>query len=319
MNWTLMNWTLINWSAASNNLIPQPIVQVRLQSMQGWSRLVAQTVDSSISNEGNKIQDVLAEITTGKVAQAILALLAAYLAIFLSERLINWFSERVPLRFRLSVKQSLPFWQAFVVGLVLIVLMRLFLNLSSSNILAITGTVAVALGFAFKDYVSSVIAGIIALFETPYQVGDRIQLGDYYGEVVNYGLRGIRILTPDDSVVTIPHNKIWTDAVANSNKGKLEAQVVTDFYFAHGVDMQLVIRLLYRVAYTSKYTHLKLPIIVIAEERPWGTHFKLKCYPMDARDEFVFKTDLLVRAKQAFGSHQLAYPDLSIQAFSGSD
>ena len=28
--------------------------------------------------------------------------------------------------------------------------------------------------------------------------------------------------------------------------------------------------------------------------------FKIKSYPLDARDEFVYKTDLTIRAKQAF-------------------
>ena len=27
-------------------------------------------------------------------------------------------------------------------------------------------------------------------------------------------------------------------------------------------------------------------------EKPWGSHFKLKCYPIDARDEFIYTTDL---------------------------
>ena len=47
------------------------------------------------------------------------------------------------------------------------------------------------------------------------------------------------------------------------------------------------------------------------EEKPWGTMFKLKSYPLDARDEFIYKTDLITRAKKAFAKHKLAYPNLS--------
>ncbi|MGJ3252047.1 MAG: mechanosensitive ion channel family protein [Elainellaceae cyanobacterium] len=259
-------------------------------------------------------KDLLADFTFGKLVQAALALVIAYGAIWGTDKLINWFSERVPRRFRLSIKQSLPFWRAFIFIITASVLINLFLNLSPNNVLAVTGTVAVALGFAFKDYVSSVIAGLIALFETPYQVGDRIQIADHYGEVVGYGLRGVRLQTPDDNIVTIPHNTIWTDPISNANKGALEAQVVTDFYFAHEIDVTQVIRLLYLVAYTSKYTQLKLPVTVIMEEKPWGTQFKLKAYPMDARDEFVYRTDLLRRAKHAFGDRSIAYPHVSAWA-----
>jgi hypothetical protein len=44
------------------------------------------------------------------------------------------------------------------------------------------------------------------------------------------------------------------------------------------------------------------------DEKPYATHFKLKCYPIDARDEFIFKTDLLKRAKRAFARHHIHYP-----------
>jgi len=198
-----------------------------------------------------------------------------------------------------------------VLTFVIAVLANMFLNLSKENILAVTGTIAVALGFAFKDYASSIIAGIVGLFESPYGVGDRIKIGEYYGEVVGYGLRAVRIQTPDDNLITIPHNKIWTEAVSNSNAGALEAQVVTEFYFTHRTNADLVKKILYRVAQTSKYTALKLPILVVISEKPWGTIFKLKAYPLDARDEFIYQTDLITRAKQVFDKHQLEYPSLS--------
>lgn len=264
-------------------------------------------------NAGENARDLLAEITTGKVTQAVVVIVAAYGTVAISDNLLNWLSEKVPRQFRLNVKQSLPLWRALVLLLAIVYLVNLFLNLSPNNVLALTGTVAVALGFAFKDYASSVIAGIIAIFEVPYQVGDRIQIGEDYGEVISYGLRGIRIRTPSDNIVTIPHNKIWTDAISNANKGALEAQVVTDIYFDHGVDIELVTRILYRVAQTSKYTQLKLPILVVIEDEPWATHFKLKSYPMDARDEFIYKTDLLQRAKKTFAAYGLLYP--SIKAY----
>ena len=61
-------------------------------------------------------------------------------------------------------------------------------------------------------------------------MGDRIEINDEYGEVISYGLRGIRLQTPTDNIVTVPHNHIWTNSVSNANMGELEAQVVTEFY-----------------------------------------------------------------------------------------
>jgi small-conductance mechanosensitive channel len=266
--------------------------------------LLAQTSSEKLSE---KIE-LISEVTLPKVIKAVIVIIVTYWGVRVIDKILNWFSERVALRFRLTIKQSLPFWRALLLTVAVIFLSSLFLNLSPSNLVAVTGTIAVALGFAFKDYASSVIAGIIALFERPYQVGDRVKIGEHYGEIISYGLRGIRIETADDNVISIPHNKIWTEAISNANDGSIEAQVVTNFYFDHRVNVEKVIQILYRVAYTSKYTQLKLPVLVVMDEKPWGTHFKLKCYPIDARDEFIYKTDLIRRSKQAFAQLNLKYP-----------
>ncbi|MDJ0518474.1 MAG: mechanosensitive ion channel [Trichodesmium sp. MO_231.B1] len=242
------------------------------------------------------------------ILQTIIALLLAYGFLISVKSLSKWLSESVPLRFRAAAKQSEPFLQALILFTTTIYVLSLFLQLSTQNLLAITGTIAVALGFAFKDYVSSLIAGVVALFETPYRVGDRVKIGDNYGEIVTYDLRGIRLQTVEDNIIFIPHNKIWNEPISNANNGALEAQVTTDFYLAHEADSEMVIKILYLAAYTSKYTQLKLPIGVLVEEKPWGTQFQLKSYPIDARDEYIYKTDLVRRVKQAFAKHNFTYP-----------
>ncbi len=275
---------------------------------QFWPVFNAVPLFAQLNEAGNLPQQLLTDVTVQKIVRLVIVIAIAYGSMTLIKVVTTWVSERVPRWFRLLIKQALPFWKALILIITIFYLLNLFLNLSQANLLALTGTIAVALGFAFKDYVTSVIAGAVALFEVPYRVGDRIQIGDHYGEVVGYGLRGIRLQTPGDNTVIIPHSKTWTEAISNANSGKLEAQVATDFYFDHHVDAKQVIRILYQAAYSSKYTQLKLPIVVVIKEHPWGTQFKLRAYPMDIRDEFIYQTDLIQRAKQAFKRQKLAYP-----------
>ena len=260
------------------------------------------------NNNGLDIDRIIGNVTIIKIFQSFILILFAYLLLLVSEKFNYWLSEKLPNRFRLIVKQSLPLIRAIILGITIISLLRLFLRLSANNLLALTGTISLALGFAFKDYASSLIAGLVALFEVPYRVGDRVQIGEHYGEVISFGLRGIKLRTPSDNIVTIPHNKIWTEAISNSNDGALEAQVIADFYFAQDVDLELVMKILYEAAYTSQYTQLKLPIVVTMNETPWATHLMLKAYPMDARDENIYKTDLLKRSKQALAHYGINYP-----------
>lgn len=268
------------------------------------------TLVAQQNKSGSLAERILTDITFYKFFRAGIAVMIAYGSLFLIRLITNWLSEKVPRKFRLAIKQAMPFLKGLILIITISYLLNLFLNLSQSNLLALTGTIAVALGFAFKDYVSSIIAGVVSLFEAPYRVGDRVQIEEYYGEVIGYGLRGIQIQTPGDNLITIPHSKTWTEAISNANGGKLEAQVATDFYFDHSADAERVIAILYQAAYSSKYTQLKLPIVVVMQEHFWGTQFKLRSYPMDARDEFVYKTDLISRAKQAFTRYDLPYPKI---------
>ncbi|MEO0770096.1 MAG: mechanosensitive ion channel family protein [Cyanobacteria bacterium J06649_4] len=268
----------------------------------------ARSTGEAANATADQTRELLSKITAPKIFQALTILVMAYIIIKGVDWIVITVSEKVARHNRLRIKQFQPFVRTFVMTVTVIMLMNLFLNLSRENVLAVTGTVAVALGFAFKDYASSVIAGIVGLFEAPYRVGDRIAIADEYGEVISYGLRGIRLRTPSDNIVTVPHNYIWTSSVSNANMGELEAQVLTEFYLAHEVDPEQVENILYRVAYTSKYTHLKMPIIVVMSEHSWGSLFRLRAYPLDARDEFAYKTDLTVRAKKEFAKYGFPYP-----------
>ena len=270
----------------------------------GW--MMAQEVLPSDDN----LQNLFKELSTQSLVQAVGTIALAYGLLLAMQSAARVVSERVPRRFRLLIKQSVPFLKSLILVIAIARVVQLFVNLTGSNLLALTGTLAVALGFAFKDYVSSIIAGVVNLFEGSFRVGDRIRIGDHYGEVVKYGLRELRLQTPSDDTVTIAHSTTWTTPIENANSGQLEAQVITEFYFAHEADINRVVNILYQAAYSSRYTQLKLPVVVIIAERPWATHLQLKAYPMDARDEFIYKTDLTLRVKQACARQQVPYPQV---------
>lgn len=256
------------------------------------------------------VGDFIQEVDGWTVVQALLVAVGTYGILLIIKATADNYSEKVARRNRLRTKQLVPLIRGLILLCAGIYLLTLFVKFTQPNFIALTGAIVVALGFAFKDYASSVVAGIMNLVERPFRMGDRIQIGEHYGEVIDYGLRGLQLQTPDDNAVTIPHSATWTEPISNSNSGQLEAQVVTDFYFAHEADINLAVEILYQAAYSSRYTQLKLPVVVIVSEHPWATKLKLKSYPMDARNEFVYKTDLVLRIKEACARQRLAYPQM---------
>ena len=140
--------------------------------------IFAQSAGKAAQETAEETKELLTKITTFKVTQALMIILSCYVTLRIIDWSIIWVSERIAREWRLRVKQLLPFFRTVVLTTTIITLMNLFLNLSPENILAVTGAAAVALGFAFKDFASSIIAGIVGIFEGSYRVGDRIKIGE---------------------------------------------------------------------------------------------------------------------------------------------
>ncbi|GIV78175.1 mechanosensitive ion channel family protein [Litorilinea aerophila] len=250
-------------------------------------------------NGSDQFQQILRDLDKINLADILVTVGLAWLAIVLIQWLVPWIAGRLPGRLRFHLLPIVPVARLLILAIALWQVAILLIEPSPQNILAIVGTLAVALGFAFKDYVSSLIAGVVAIYERPYRPGDWVTIGGDYGEVRSVGLRAIQIVTPDDTVVHIPHSRLWTENIANANDGQREHLCVADFYIHPSHDAGQVRQVLRDVALTSPYTQLRRPITVIVREEPWGTHYRLKAYPLDGRDEFQYISDLTVRGKAA--------------------
>ncbi|MHB8766671.1 MAG: mechanosensitive ion channel family protein [Deferrisomatales bacterium] len=140
------------------------------------------------------------------------------------------------------------------------------------------------------------------LFDQPFRTGDMVQVGETYGEVVNIGLRSVRIHTFDDSTVTLPNSLVLSQAVKNSNSGALDEMVVVEFCLPATADVQRVKALAREAGASSPYAFLKKPISVVVEDaldRTFLTRFKVKCYVLDVRLERVLASDVTERIKVA--------------------
>ena len=243
--------------------------------------------------------EIISHLTFINVVRILVILAMFWLLLRALQWFLPWLAEQIPSRFRLYVLPLLPVMQLAVVLLALVRIVPLIIDPTPENVLAISGAVAIAIGFAFQDYVSSLIAGIVAVYERPYRIGDWVRIGEAYGEVIALGFRSLQLVTPDDTVVLIPHKLMWDNIIFNDNSGQREHQCVADFYLQPDHDAEIVRQKLRQVALTSPYLQLDRPISVIVLEKPWSTHYRLKAYPIDGRDQFKFTSDMTVRGKAA--------------------
>lgn len=252
------------------------------------------------------VTQILRFVSFERIPYALLVIFSTWLILQLLMRFLNVLAERFTHR-RLLFKQLGAMSRFALVLLALVIVAGSLIQFSDEALFAIGGSVALALGFAFKDLLSSLMAGLILLFDRPFQAGDRIEFGGHYGEVQEIGLRSVRLVTLDDNLVSIPNNQFLTGLVASANAGALDQMCVFHFYIGCQEDFEVAKVLVYEAAAASRYVYLGKPLTVAMWEGPVeGTldrvaiRLTVKAYVFDGRYEVAFATDVAERVKRAF-------------------
>jgi small-conductance mechanosensitive channel len=240
-------------------------------------------------------------LSARKLVWTIIVLIVAYFAIRLLMRLLKLLSEKST-RYRITIKGLIPLIRVIAWSSVILFIITAIFKPSLAALITFSASVGVAIGFASQDILKNIFGGIVIIFDQPFKVGDKIEVGNYYGEVTEIGLRSTRLVTPDDSLVAVPNGEIMNQSVSNANAGELNCQVVAEIFLPLDTDTVKVRQIAIETAQTSKYVYLKKPITVLffQEIKEKRTYFRmrLKAYVLDIRYEFIFKsemTELVVR------------------------
>jgi small-conductance mechanosensitive channel len=238
-------------------------------------------------------------------------IVGAILLLKLEERLIKNLSESVPHWRMVLLKARALINFSVYLGTAAIVVLLSF-HLSKPVLAFLGGTAAVAVGFAFKDLVASLVGGITIMIDRPFQVGDRVSFGGYYGDITSIGLRSVRLQTLDDNTVTVPNSMFVSDATSCGNYGALDMMVVVTFHVAVGQDVRRARELVREVAVTSRYVFLAKPIGVNVEqvrlEGCVAARLTLKAYVFDLQYERELVTDITLRVLEVFSEEGIQPP-----------
>jgi len=195
------------------------------------------------------------ENTTAIVRGMILSLLITIWSVFtirLLRILIKTASARAGVHAVIR-PQTLPLFNNIVVVVVLALAVYLIFqiwNIDMTAWLASAGIIGIAVGFAAKDTLANLFAGVFILADTPYKIDDYVVLeSGERGKVTHIGIRSTRILTRDDVEITIPNSIMGNTRVINESGGPYEKfRVRVPVGVAYGSDVDLVRKVLLDVA-----------------------------------------------------------------------
>ena len=103
----------------------------------------------------------------------------------------------------------------FLVALLLVLSIGYNAQAQLKGLLAGSGVLAIILGFAAQNLLSSILSGMALQIERPYKVGDWLHVGTNFGEVTEINWGTTRVRTNDGIYLLIPNNEIVKQTIIN--------------------------------------------------------------------------------------------------------
>lgn|SRR5690554_2755133 len=182
----------------------------------------------------------------------------------------------------------------------------LLIGKSSGGVLASSGLVIAILGFAIRNVLADVLAGIALGLEAPFRIGDWVEFDTKTtGRVTEIGWRTTRILTADDTYMILPNSQISRQMLTNYSAPRKQYQAGIEITLGHAVSAEQARSLLQEAATLAQQTpgmvETQKPIIRATHFGPEGITYSVKywvsnfAYDAECRDAMLAAVDEVLR------------------------
>jgi len=177
------------------------------------------------------------------------------------------------------------------------------------------GVAGIAIGFAAKDTLSNLIAGVLLIIDRPFEIGDRIEVWSApsgsatWGDVLDIGLRATKIKTTDNIVIIIPNNEIMKRDIVNYTIISSKIRVRVNIGIAYDTDIEqakgLIIAVADSVDWVSKDP---APKVVVRNFGESSVDLQLRVWIDDARKRMDTISYITDQVKVMFDQNQIEIP-----------
>jgi small conductance mechanosensitive channel len=195
-----------------------------------------------------------------------------------------------------------------LLNVVLVVAILGFFGVETTSFAAVLAAGGVAIGVAWSGMLANFAAGAFLIVLRPFKVGDFVSAGGVTGTVMEIGLFGSVINTPDNVRTIIGNNKIFSDTIQNYSANAYR-RVDLVAQLNHGVDHKAAIRLLQeRLSKIPNVLADPLPTVEILESNLAGPVLCVRpnCSNKDYWQVY-FDTNRLIR--ETFGEAGFPAPE----------
>jgi len=219
-------------------------------------------------------------------------------------------------------------FSSFIIYTVAIVIALDLLGINVVPFVAGAGIAGVAIGFAAKDTLSNLIAGVLLIIDRPFEVGDRIEVwnapagSSTWGDVIDIGLRATKIKTTDNIIIIIPNNEIMLRDIINYTIISDKIRVRINIGIAYDANLQKAKKAILKVAQATEWViDDPPPKVVVRNFGESAVGLQLRVWIHDARRRMDTISDITDKVKEAFDAEgiEIPYPKRDIYITQKSD
>jgi len=202
-----------------------------------------------------------------------------------------------------------------IIYVVAIILALDLLGINVMPFIAGAGILGIAIGFAAKDTLSNLIAGILLIVDRPFEIGDRIEVwtapsgSATWGDVIDIGLRATKIKTTDNIVIIIPNNEIMKRDIINYTIISAMIRVRINIGISYDADLarakQIILDIADQIDWIARDPKPKVVVRVFGES---SVDLQLRVWIQDARQRMNTISEVTDRVKEAFDRHHIEIP-----------
>lgn len=212
----------------------------------------------------------------GKVVAAIILWIVGRLLIGAVQRLLGrgLTARKIDVTLIRYAGSSLGVLLTILLGLAILSLF----GIETASFAGILAAAGVAIGMAWSGLLSNFAAGVFLVVLRPFKVGDAITAGGVTGSVVEIGLFGTTLDTPDGIRTVVGNSKIFGDNIQNYTTNPFR-RVDLKAQLAHGVDIKAAMaRLQDRMRSVPKVMATPAPEVEILELNAMGVALTIRGY-----------------------------------------
>ena len=180
----------------------------------------------------------------------LLLILSLFLLFYMSSKIKKLLIGKIFPRYDLDVGvgQSIATIVRYALIIIGIVVIFQTTGIDLSAIGLLVGALGVGIGFGLQNITNNFISGIIILFERPIKVGDRIEIDELAGNIVDISARATTVITNDNIAVIVPNSDIVNTRVINWSHNNRDVRFNFPVGVSYKEDPELIRKLLIEIA-----------------------------------------------------------------------